>query len=245
LGFETILTHDGVDAILQTQRRLPRLLIMDSMLPKMYGFQVCELIKRNESLSSIYVILVGEVHDPARYHRAPDELYGADAYIEQPSLSDGLISFLRNFDLLEPLSTDPAPGVDRGKEPRRREQAVSTPNVSTGFPQGQGVRKNVVESSRRMDAVPVSTLPEEGPADDSFQSERANAERLARIVIADVVLYNEERFAEAIAKGNVVEAMEPEMVEGRNLFNARIEPRVRAERDFLKEELLRVAGQRR
>jgi len=244
MGFETILTHDGVDAILQTQRRLPRLLIMDSMLPKMYGFQVCELIKRNESLSSIYVILVGEVHDPARYHRAPDELYGADAYIEQPSLSNGLISFLRNFDLLEPSPADMETRVDRGKDLRGQDRAAPS-IVSMEFPQGDGVCEKEAKSSGPREAAPAVKVPEQDCTDDLFRAERANAERLARIVIADVVLYNEERFAKAIAKGNVVEAMEPEMVEGRNLFNARIEPRVRAERDFLKEELLRVAEQRR
>jgi hypothetical protein len=38
--------------------------------------------------------------------------------------------------------------------------------------------------------------------------------------------------------------MEPDLQEGRSLFQARIDPAVAGLRDFLREELLRVAKQR-
>jgi hypothetical protein len=72
----------------------------------------------------------------------------------------------------------------------------------------------------------------------------AKAERLARIIVSDIVLYNDEKFAAAVAAGNVVEALEGELEEGRALFRGRIEPGVRETRDFLSEELLRVARTR-
>jgi hypothetical protein len=72
----------------------------------------------------------------------------------------------------------------------------------------------------------------------------AKAERLARIIVSDVVLYNEKKFAAAVASGNVAQVMEPDLAEGRALFQARIAPAVAAQRDFLREELLRVARQR-
>jgi hypothetical protein len=72
----------------------------------------------------------------------------------------------------------------------------------------------------------------------------ARAERLARIIVSDVVLYNEEKFDAALASGNVVEAMEPDLADGRAHFAQRIPEAVRAGRDFLAEELLRVARSR-
>jgi hypothetical protein len=60
-------------------------------------------------------------------------------------------------------------------------------------------------------------------------------------VISDIVLYNEERFTAAARAGNVFTVMAGDLAEGRALFEERIDARVRAERDHLKEELLRSA----
>ena len=46
------------------------------------------------------------------------------------------------------------------------------------------------------------------------------------------------------AAGNVIEAMEPDLQEGRSLFQGRIDPDVAGQRDFLRDELLRVARER-
>jgi hypothetical protein len=77
--------------------------------------------------------------------------------------------------------------------------------------------------------------------DDGLAEERAKAERLARIVVSDIILYNEDKFADALQRGCVVEAMSPDLEEGRGLFRDRIDERVREEQDHLVEELLRVA----
>jgi hypothetical protein len=82
------------------------------------------------------------------------------------------------------------------------------------------------------------------PEDDGLAAERAKAERLARIIVSDIILYNEDKFAEALKRDGVVEMMSPDLEEGRDLFRSRIDERVRDERDYLVEELLRVARQR-
>jgi hypothetical protein len=62
--------------------------------------------------------------------------------------------------------------------------------------------------------------------------------------VSDIVLYNEEKFAAAVNAGTVLEALMPDLEEGRALFRDRIDERVRAEKDHLAEELLRVARTR-
>ena len=79
---------------------------------------------------------------------------------------------------------------------------------------------------------------------DGLADERAKAERLARIIVSDVILYNQEKFARAVAAGRVVEMLDPDLEEGRALFRQRIDARVREERDHLAEELVRVARTR-
>ena len=68
-----------------------------------------------------------------------------------------------------------------------------------------------------------------------------DAERLARIIVSDIVLYNPEKFEAGIRDGNVLEALEAEVEEGRSHFEQRVELRVRESRDFLAEEVVRVA----
>jgi len=218
-GFEPVLVHDGVEALLEIQRQLPRAIVVNADLPGMYGFQICEMVKRNESLRSTHAVLIGAIHNPQRYHRAPDDLYGADSYLEEPDLPDGLAPVLEGFGL--PLRQPPR------TEPRAQPEAEAAAPVTApaSAPQPQAA------------AVP----PPQAPADDGLSALRDEAERLARIIVSDIVLYNAERFAQALQSGDVAAAMEGPLDEGRALFRGRVDERVRRERDHLLEELLRVA----
>ena len=93
-GLQAILVHDGVEAMLTIQRMLPRAAILQARLPKMLGSEVCEIVKRNESLRSTGVVLVG-----ARQHPDDDAgpMYGADAYLERAQLAEDLAPALRKL----------------------------------------------------------------------------------------------------------------------------------------------------
>jgi predicted Zn finger-like uncharacterized protein len=283
-GLQPILVHDGVEAIMTIQRMIPRAIVIDAALPKMFGFQVCELVKRNESLRHIKVALVGAIHDPERYRRPPSELYGADSYLERPQLPAGLKAILSSFGL--PVGSDNPPVAPAGpKLPMTPDEDSEPGSVGLApFPQsssssphempgmaGRGSEgstsismaprpfpvETVVEPPAAApdpaaipspSPAPISTqdAPSEvTPAGDAEPSEEvARAERLARIVVSDIVLYNQKKFDAAVRAGNVLEAMDAEMAEGRALVAARIDASLRQQRDFLAEELLRVASSR-
>ena len=63
-------------------------------------------------------------------------------------------------------------------------------------------------------------------------------------MVSDIVLYNPEKFEAGIANGDVVEVLTAELDEGRSLFEMRVDPKVRENRDFLVDELVRVARSR-
>jgi predicted Zn finger-like uncharacterized protein len=92
-----------------------------------------------------------------------------------------------------------------------------------------------------------ATMPPARPARPvpSSDPDIAAAERLARIAVSDVILYNEPKFAAAIKAGNVVKALAIEIEEARQHFNSRVSPILRQNRDFLREELERRAAQRK
>jgi predicted Zn finger-like uncharacterized protein len=286
-GLEPVLVHDGVDAILTIQRLLPRVVVLDAALPKMFGFQICELMKRNDSLRGIHVVLIGAIHDRERYRRPPTEFYGADAYIERPNLPEALRPILTGFGLpsgssvaeeTAPALAPPEPEAVASSEPTAfsppepepvsestpvdrvpfeapiRASAPATapgpgvpavPESVVPGPVSNSGNERTAETPQPLPPAVMPTAPTAAPGDPrGGDAEVQKAERLARIVVSDIVLYNEEKFASAVRAGNVLEAMEGDMQEGRALFIQRIDSRVRESRDFLAEELLRVAQQR-
>ena len=231
-GYAPALVHDGVEAILCIQRQLPQAVVLDAGLTKMFGFQVCELMKRNESLSSIHVVLIGAIHDEHRYRRDPSELYGADAYLERPQLPEALRAILRGFGLLgvtaPPVASPPTP-----------DPAVPPPAAAP-----KAIER--APASGPLELAPALTgVPSEGRSEAPEQSEEyAAASRLARIIVSDIVLYNPEKFDAGVRSGNVAGALAAELEEARALLAQRVSARLRDERDFVADELLRVARAR-
>lgn len=213
-GIRGELVHDGVEAMLAIQRLLPRAVVLDAALPRMYGFQICEIVKRNASLKHITVVLVGSVHDQSRYRRDPAELYGADVYLEQPDLPDGLAPLLRKAGLV----SDPVPA--------QRPAVLRPASVAVAAP------------------APIPAPVVAPAADAARDEERERARRLARIAVSEMVLYQPERFAQACREGTLERALDLEIQEARALLRQRIGPEVRAEADFVLEELRRVARER-
>ena len=101
------------------------------------------------------------------------------------------------------------------------------------------------EPSAAPAAAPSAPASPAAPASGSGAPNVKAAERLARIVISDIILYNEEKFAEAASAGNAPEALTAELDEARAMFNERVSEDLRKERDFLIEELGRRAEKKR
>lgn len=229
-GIPAQLVHDGVEAMLGVQRLLPRFVVLDAELPRMDGFQICEIVKRNASLNSIQVVLVGAIRDPNRHRRAPSDLYGADAYLEQPDLPDGLEPLLRGSGLLP----------DRPPQEQRPVAARATPAPFVASAPAPVATPAPAPAPTRT-PMPAPAMP---AADSAREEERERARRLARIAVSEMLLYQPEKFAQACRDGNLERALDREIEEARALLRQRIGPEVRAEADFVLEELHRVARDR-
>lgn len=241
MGLQPVLVHDGVEALLTIQRMLPRAAILDAALPKMYGFQICEMVKRNESLRSTHVVLVGSVHHQDRYRRPPSELYGADHYMEKPELLDGLAPVLARFGY-SISAPAPAPAPVAAPQPVAPAPQPMAPVAAPPEPAPVAAPQPAAVAAPQP-AVPVQPAAAV-PAADGMGELRANAERLARIIVSDILLYHPEQFEAGLASGRLAEALDAAIAEGRGFFSQRVDPRVRDERDYILDELHRVAQER-
>ena len=250
-GLAPVVVLDGVEAMLSIQRLQPRVVVLDAALTKMYGFQVCEIVKRNESLRSIKVVLAGAIHDVDRYRRAPVELYGADVYLEKPDLPDALLPCLRQFGMPVPDDlAEPGPAAPPISQPPMPQPVAPPPQPAPTIEAPAPAPTPSPPAPMPIQPPTVAAPPQPAPAepaaapDPELAAQHEAAERLARIIVSDIILYNPEKFEAALRAGNVAEALEPDLAEGRKLFGQRVDERVRGEKDHLREELLRVAREK-
>ncbi len=73
---------DGVEAIEMIERRCPNLVILDVMMPRMSGFEVCQKIKSQPSTRDTVVIMVTALNEVSDYERAVD--CGTNDFITKP-----------------------------------------------------------------------------------------------------------------------------------------------------------------
>ncbi len=81
-GYEIIPAYDGLEAFEKARLAKPDLIILDLMLPKMDGYKVCGLLKKDARYTKIPIILFS-----ARAQEEDKKLgeeVGADAYISKP-----------------------------------------------------------------------------------------------------------------------------------------------------------------
>lgn len=55
-GYEVVVAHDGLKALDMVRTEEPDLIILDIMLPRMDGLEVCRLVKQDQALKAIPII---------------------------------------------------------------------------------------------------------------------------------------------------------------------------------------------
>lgn len=92
----TLLTaSDGVEAVELIERRTPDLVILDVMMPRMSGFEVCQKIKGQPSTRDIVVIMVTALNEVSDYERAVE--CGTNDFITKPVNKLELVTRVRTL----------------------------------------------------------------------------------------------------------------------------------------------------
>jgi two-component system phosphate regulon response regulator PhoB len=92
-GFAVVAAGDGEEALLQIAERRPDIVLLDWMLPRLSGLEVCRQIRRSQQTKSLPVIILtarGEEGDRVRGLNS-----GADDYIVKPFSPSELVARLR------------------------------------------------------------------------------------------------------------------------------------------------------
>lgn len=81
-GYETAIAEDGEEALLIAEERAPDLVLLDWMLPKLSGVEVCRRLRRRKETVSTPIIMLTARGDETDKVTGLD--YGADDYLVKP-----------------------------------------------------------------------------------------------------------------------------------------------------------------
>ena len=87
--------RDGVEAIEAVQRFKPDLVLLDVMMPKMSGFEVCRKLKGDPGTRDIVVIMVTALHEVGDHERAVES--GTDDFLTKPVNKLELLTRVRSL----------------------------------------------------------------------------------------------------------------------------------------------------
>ncbi|HOE68898.1 MAG TPA: response regulator [Candidatus Omnitrophota bacterium] len=84
IGFEVSTAFDGVTGLKEATEKIPDLVILDLMIPKLPGEEVCKAIRENfdEAISRIPIIML--TGKDTLVDRVVGKVIGADAYLTKP-----------------------------------------------------------------------------------------------------------------------------------------------------------------
>lgn len=94
-GVELLFAENGEQALEIIQKEEPNLVILDVMMPKMNGMEVCQKVKKELKLSHVYIILLtakGQEVD-----RKNGLEMGADRYMTKPFDPDEMLAIAKEI----------------------------------------------------------------------------------------------------------------------------------------------------
>ena len=92
-GFDVLIAMDGQDGLSKAQTERPDLIVLDLMLPKLNGYEVCTMLKQDARYQKIPVVLF-----TAKAQEKDEKLgmeCGANAYVRKPFRAQELLEKIR------------------------------------------------------------------------------------------------------------------------------------------------------
>lgn len=202
------LCHSGHDALSVMEQTIPAVAVVDVALPGLFAFELVDKVRRRAGLEQVKLILLSSVYNKMAYKRTPSSLYGADDYIEKHHIAFDLVEKIRRlaqFPAAPPPTTFAAPQAPveielAGKSPSEVEELTRIKDVNAR-----------IQSDEQTEVAATGS-------DEALEK----ALRLARIIVSDIALYNQDRVEEGVRNGTFFVLLEAEINEGRRLFFGRV-----------------------
>ena len=92
-GYRVLLARDGNEALEAIEREIPDLVLLDVMLPRLSGYDVCQRIRQDPALAQVKVIMLTARGREVEVTKGL--ALGADAYVTKPFSTRDLLEQIR------------------------------------------------------------------------------------------------------------------------------------------------------
>ncbi len=89
-GYTVFKAKDGDEALIQAKQQQPDLIILDVMMPRKTGMEVCQILRSQPSFSNTLIIMLTALSDETSHVKGLE--MGADDYVSKPISPKVLIS---------------------------------------------------------------------------------------------------------------------------------------------------------
>lgn len=96
-GCEVITANDGFEALAKIADHQPQIIFVDIMMPRLDGYQTCALIKHNQTLRNIPVIMLSS--KDGLFDRARGRIVGSEQYLTKPFTREELLGAIQQHAL--------------------------------------------------------------------------------------------------------------------------------------------------
>lgn len=83
VGYEVHTASDGTQGLNILQTQGIELAIIDMLIPKIHGLELCRRVRENELLKNMHIILMSAVYQHPSFRRDVDQS-GADYFVDKP-----------------------------------------------------------------------------------------------------------------------------------------------------------------
>jgi len=92
-GFDVSIARDGEEALRKVEESTPDVMLLDVMMPKKTGYEVCQQIRANPSFAGIKIVMLTAKGRDTEVAKGLD--LGADAYMTKPFSTKDLVAQVR------------------------------------------------------------------------------------------------------------------------------------------------------
>jgi DNA-binding response OmpR family regulator len=138
-GMHVEVAKDGLTGIKRFHELRPDLTLIEAMIPKKHGFEVCQELKRTPHGQTSAVLIITSVYKGRKYRSQAMHNYRCDEYLEKPITDEALVSIIQRH------------------LPQRQPQGVVQPAESAPRSPSEGLR----EVSRDIDTNPLRDIADD------------------------------------------------------------------------------------
>ncbi len=94
-GYEVLTASDGSEGLARARAAKPDLLVLDLMLPKLNGYEVCTMLKHDTRYRAIPIVIFTAKAQATDEQAARD--CGADAYLRKPFRPEEMLATIQTL----------------------------------------------------------------------------------------------------------------------------------------------------